>query len=116
MKDVNDKFTTAVYSLGGDFTGSNNVRISKSGNIVTLTLLGGGVSHNFGVSATSSGFIPSSIRPSGNIYSSYIDETGPTKIYLYAASGFISIGHKNWDGSNRSENVTAAFSISYAIA
>lgn len=110
-------YSTTVVTLGGNFSGSNNLRCSRMGNIVTLTAVGV-LSHSSGNEPVSgAGVIPDLYRPDGTTSNIYFTDATQVSGITVDANGLLALYY--WTpagGTVNKTNSTTVPSITFAVA
>jgi hypothetical protein len=103
-----------VLNLDGSFT-DGIVRVSRTGNQVTIR--GGGSHASANSAVTSSNFLPEWARPTGgSIGNVYTHNTTWVSRVVVNGSGEISTVYRDWTGSLTSRTTSEGFAISYIAA
>lgn len=105
---------TDTVAPGGDFT-SGTIKMSKIGNVVTITL--DGLVHPSGTSVLSApGIIPEAYRPGANGMRIFVLLTSSVMAHIVVNStGVLSIGYYNFSGSLTLYTGVSAASVSFVV-
>jgi hypothetical protein len=108
----------AIVTLGGAFTGTNNLKCSKVGNVVTLTATGFSGHTNTSTPMSAPGVIPAAYRPAHTQTTTSVFYMGADglAVVLVTGAGTLQIQHRNLSLAlvNRTQT-SSVFTISYAV-
>lgn len=106
---------TEWVTLGGDFDSGERVKVTKIGNIVTITS-DGALFHTSGTSASASGVIPSRFRPNHQVRNIFSITGAYIAQVVVQPSGGFSQNYRNWGGGGSSQsNATSITAITYEV-
>lgn len=109
-------YQTTTLALGGDFGVGEDVKITKIGDIVTVTAMDVLTFASATTATSAAGVIPAAYRPSLETKTVYEVSTvaGIEKVNVTPA-GTITLSFFNWDGTLNSKAGAPRFTISYNV-
>lgn len=117
VKTAYNKVTisSATYTLGGGFTNSNDINISRSADVVTITAAKS-ITHGSAYVVISSQIVPTAVRPTRAVSASFVEPvSGKILTVTIGVDGYIIFKYCNFSGEPI--NVTIApieFTIAYS--
>jgi len=110
-------YKEATVELGGDFDSGESVKVTKVGNIVTITSGGILLHASDNIATSSSGAIPSWAHPSGTAYNVYTAEADILGQVSVSNSGTLTTKYHDFDAGSIStqSNTWRPINITYNL-